>query len=68
MKQTLFKIDCQNKMTGERIAVFSWGQDADSVTRALVDGLFGRDGNYHWLGSGPAYDENGVLIQREIGG
>lgn len=65
MKEQLFSVSAEHKRTGEKIELYVWAQNVYDATHLISNVLFGADGEYRWLGSGPECDENGDVILRE---
>jgi hypothetical protein len=57
----LYQVAIQDRETGEKLQLKVKAHNTDEATRSITDGLFGHNGPYRWLGSGPIYKDNKLI-------
>ena len=65
MKEYLFRVGMKDRITGEKVKLHVWAENVDEATHKVTGALFGVNGSYIWIGSGPEY-ENNKLVERDL--
>jgi hypothetical protein len=63
----LWRMAIRNKATNVKTHLYVEAETNDQATRQITKmGLFGIDGAYEWLGTGPAHDKDGKRMIVEV--
>ncbi len=57
----LYQVSIKDKDTAEVIKLKVKAHNTDEATHSITSALFGHNGPYTWLGSGPLYENNKLI-------
>ena len=66
MKERLYRVALTDTKSGNKLALRVWAKCSEEATHKLCGVVNGPYCEYTWRGTGPEYDEQGHLIEREI--
>lgn len=57
----LYQVTIQDRKTGEKLYLKVKAHNTDEATYSITNALFGHNGPYRWLGTGPLYENNKLI-------